>query len=297
MALSGSSSENSILHRVLLPTDFSRYSIRALECGAELVDIGSEEVILFHVGTYDPYILSLAKVNFDEFIEKLKKESYEKLENAAGILEGKGVRVKRLFYISSKDPAEEILEVANEEQADLILMGSRGHGWLRSKLLGSVSESVVRRSNIPVLLVKFKIEQKAGEYYCQKTFVRLFEKILFATDTSPISPNLMAFLKKVKGIGSIYLVHVVGESKEGEIAMEVERANDTLTALKSEIGGGEIKITVGNPVKEVLKIADEKEVSLIVIRSTGKDGHGNKELGKTADSIIRHSKVPVLVFK
>ncbi len=302
------SSQNFVFHKVLLPTDFSRYSIRTLECGVELAKIGVKEVILFHVGTYDPYVLSLAKVDFDEFVEKLKKDGHEKLDKAAKILENV-IRVKKLSYVSSKDPADEILKVAYSVQADLILMGSRGHGWLRGKLLGSVSESVVRRSNIPVLLVKYKIEEREGEYHCHKDFVRVFEKVMFATDTSPTNPNLMVFLKRVKEVGSIYLVHIVEgmrgmwhvrEAGVEETSMEIQKANDSLKSLKSEIGGGEIRITIGNPVKEILKIAEEEGISLITIGATGKDGYKDrdgKELGRTADSILRHSNVPVLVFR
>jgi|Deesub1362A_J573_1020465.scaffolds.fasta_scaffold00028_132 nucleotide-binding universal stress UspA family protein len=291
------SSDGPVFQRVLLPTDFSRYSKRTLECGAELVDIGVEEVILLHVGTYDPFILSLVRVDVEEFIEKLKEDSTEKLEEAARIFEGGKVKVKRLFYAVSGDPAEKILEVAEEEKVDLILLGSRGHGLLRSKLIGGISESVVRKSNVPVLIVKFEVVEEAGEYHCQKTFSRLFEKIIFATDTSPIDPDLMTFLKMVKSIGEVYFVHVVEEIKEDKIETEVEKTAEILAALKSKIGGGEIKITWGNPIKEILKIANEEGVSLIVIKSTGKNESEREKLGKTADSIIRHSKIPVLVFK
>ena len=289
--------EKSVFQRVLLPTDFSRYSKRTLECGAELFNIGVEVVILLHVGTYDPFILSLARVDVEDFIKKLEEESAEKLEEAERIVEEKGVRVKKLFYAVSGDPADKILEVADEEKVDLILMGSRGHGLLRSKLIGGISESVVRKSSVPVLIVKFKVVEEAGEYYCKKTFSRLFEKVLFATDTTS-DPNIVEFLKKVAKIGEVYLVHVVERSKEDEIEAMVERANEVLRGLRSKIGQGEIRITWGNPVKEILKIADEEGISLIVIRSTGKNGSDeSKELGRTADSIIRHSKVPVLVFK
>ncbi|MBO8182532.1 MAG: universal stress protein [Archaeoglobus sp.] len=287
-------SAGSIFERVLIPTDFSRYSKRTLECGTELAEIGVKEVVLVHVGTYDPFLLSLARVDVDDFVEKLEEESSQKLDEMAKILEEKDLRVKKLFYTTSSDPAEKILEVAEREEVDLILMGSRGHGLLRSKLIGGISESVVRKSKIPVLLTKFRVVEEAGEYYCQLTFARLFENVLFATDTTHDS-RIVAFLKKVAARGEIFFVHVVERSKESEIAEEVEKAGESLRALQAEVGKGEPIITWGDAVKEILKVAKEKNISLIVIRATGKDG--SRELGKTADSIIRHSKVPVLVFK
>jgi len=279
-----------VFERVLLPTDFSRYSIRTLECGAELAEIGVKEAVLLHVGTYDPLILSLARVDFDDFMKRLKRESSEKLDEMAKILEEKGLEVKKLFQTTSGDPAEKILEVAEKEGVDLILIGSRGHGLLRNKLLGGISESVVRKSRIPVLLTKFRVVEEAGEYYCQLTFARLFDDVMFATDTS-YGEEILAFLKEVAERGKVILLHVV-ESSE---MPEKDRAAKILKSLEAEIGRAESVVAQGNPVKEILRIAEERGVSLIVVRATGRSG--SKELGKVADSIIRHSKVPVLVFK
>ena len=283
-----------VFEKVLIPTDFSRYSKRTLECGTELAELGVKEVVLLHVGTYDPFLLSLAKVDVDDFVERLKRESSQKLEEMAKILEERDLKVKSLFLTTSGDPAEKILEVAEKEDVDLILMGSRGHGLLRSKLIGGISESVVRKSKIPVLLTKFRVVEEAGEYYCQLTFARLFENVMFATDTSH-DAQILAFLKKLVD-SQIFLVHVVEGNKESEIAREVDEAEEALRSLKDEIGKEcEVIIIWGNPVKEILKIAEEKDISLIVLKATGKNG--SQELGKTADSIIRHSKVPILVFR
>jgi nucleotide-binding universal stress UspA family protein len=52
------------------------------------------------------------------------------------------------------NPVDEILSFADNSRADLIVMGSRGHGALAGALLGSVSSGVVQHANLPVLVAK-----------------------------------------------------------------------------------------------------------------------------------------------
>jgi nucleotide-binding universal stress UspA family protein len=284
---------DSLFRKVMIPTDFSDYSLKTVECGAELRDIGVEEVVLFHAGTYDPFLLSLARMSVEEYVEKIGVEASKKLDEQAEILRNRGISVKTLFSATSRDPAEKILEIAGEENVDLILMGSRGLGWLKGKLLGGVSESVVRKSRIPVLITKFSVVKEAGEYYCQITFERLFDRVIVALDTSEVRREVVEFLKRVIAGGEVVLMHIVEGKSSADIEADINSATEKLEGIKSRVGGGRIIIKWGNAVKEIL--SESEDASLIVIMATGKNG--SSELGKTADAILRHSKIPVLVFK
>lgn len=79
-------------------------------------------------------------------------ETYAKLVREAtdSLPEDVGVRTR----IEHGDPAATILSVAADEDHDLIVMGSHGHGRIHRALLGSVSEGVLRKSTIPVLLMR-----------------------------------------------------------------------------------------------------------------------------------------------
>ena len=57
-------------------------------------------------------------------------------------------------HVKSGHIAKSILEVANEEQSDMIIMGSRGLGLLKGVLIGSVSQKVIEESKIPVMVIK-----------------------------------------------------------------------------------------------------------------------------------------------
>lgn len=70
-------------------------------------------------------------------------------------LQAQAKRVARVSTHSSiGDPAEEIIALATDQRADLIVIGSRGHGRLAGLLLGSVAQKVLAHASCPVLIVR-----------------------------------------------------------------------------------------------------------------------------------------------
>jgi nucleotide-binding universal stress UspA family protein len=67
-----------------------------------------------------------------------------------------GIDARRVITIG--DPATEICRVASEQRADVVVIGSRGHGWLQRLLLGSVSTHVVRHARCAVLVLRHREE-------------------------------------------------------------------------------------------------------------------------------------------
>jgi nucleotide-binding universal stress UspA family protein len=83
-----------------------------------------------------------------EQAEKTLEAQIEKIEQAGGTVAGKHLRT------AERHRAEQIVRVAEEMGAGLIVMGSRGLGGVRGALMGSVSDSVVRHAHCPVLIVR-----------------------------------------------------------------------------------------------------------------------------------------------
>jgi len=73
-------------------------------------------------------------------------------------LAGKGFDVTS--HLACGDPIREILRIARETNCDLIAMATHGHGFVNDVLLGSVAEGVRHRTDIPVLLVRVKMDEK-----------------------------------------------------------------------------------------------------------------------------------------
>jgi nucleotide-binding universal stress UspA family protein len=135
--------------RVLLATDGSREAELAATTAADLANATNSELHLVHVGEFLPTVLAQTEVQPAE----LEREARELLDEQVQRIEGAGGTVKEA-HLRLGRADEEILQVAENIGAGLIVMGSRGRGRLRRALMGSVSDSVVRHAHCPVTIVR-----------------------------------------------------------------------------------------------------------------------------------------------
>ncbi len=135
--------EVNVFHRILYPTDLSTVAMHALEYVIALRAAGAREVVVLHV--VEGGILAPAAEIFEAEAEEALAAIVSRLQRA-------GLDARYEFRVGGM--AHEILEVAREEAVSLIVLGSHGKGPVRRALLGSVSEAVVHRSPVPVLVVK-----------------------------------------------------------------------------------------------------------------------------------------------
>ena len=126
--------------KILVATDFSAGSQRALRHAEKIAKALGAELVLLHV--VGPAVGAPA-----EFAE-----ANERLVETATKLSRRGCRVTPLMEIGC--PAAVIIERAQAARADLIVVGTAGRTGLSHLLLGSVAESVVRSSRIPVVTVR-----------------------------------------------------------------------------------------------------------------------------------------------
>ena len=148
--------------RILLATDGSEQAELAVLRAVELADATDSELHVVHVGVVPIFLQSypgtlgyertLYEQIEEESRELLRKESW-RVKVAGGTVAGAHLRMGAV--------ALEIVALAEELQADLIVMGCRGLGGVRRALMGSVSDSVVRHAHCPVLVVRQEKEQAA----------------------------------------------------------------------------------------------------------------------------------------
>ena len=143
--------------RILVPTDGSPRSNRAVKAAAALARTSRGKVTLFHViAEYKtPYYPDGFIYNFETKSDYVKETGAgaAKLIDKAKALVGKKVRVAGLHGYSDA-PAAAILAAAKREKADVIVMASHGRRGIEKLLLGSETQKVVTHSKIPVLVVK-----------------------------------------------------------------------------------------------------------------------------------------------
>ena len=140
--------------RILLATDGSEEAQLAATTAADLAEKTNSELHVVTVGPdYPLYELIEHPAGFEDVLRENRREAKEQLEQQAKRIEESGGTVKET-HLREGRADEEIVELAEEIGAGLIVMGSRGHGRLRRALLGSVSDTVVRHAHCPVTIVR-----------------------------------------------------------------------------------------------------------------------------------------------
>lgn len=160
------------------------------------------------------------------------------------------------------DPKDEVLKAADEVNADLIIMGSRGLKRLVSILENSVSQYVFQLSSRPMLLVKDDI------------YVRSINRIAVAIDKSEASKEclkLALFLvRDIKG-GQLTLINVDSDPKATETSgAEAEKAPALAEAIAQAKQFGvnyKAVVTTGKPGQAICRVADDTKADLLMLGS------------------------------
>ncbi|QYJ15653.1 Putative universal stress protein [Rubrobacter xylanophilus DSM 9941] len=142
--------------KVLLATDGSREAGLAARAAAELAGKTGSALHLVYVlpaALHPPYPHFFQRERVESEMEKLREEARGFLERQRERLEAVGAKVEEA-HLREGRADEEIVRLAEELGAGLIVVGSRGLTSLRRALMGSVSDSVVRHAHCPVLVVR-----------------------------------------------------------------------------------------------------------------------------------------------
>ncbi len=139
---------------ILLATDGSEEGQLAAATAADLAEKTNSALHVLTVGLDLPlYELPEHPAEFEDVVRENRREAREILEQQAKRIEESGVTVKET-HLREGRADKEIVELAEEIGAGLIVMGSRGYGRLTRALLGSVSDAVVRHAHCPVTIVR-----------------------------------------------------------------------------------------------------------------------------------------------
>ena len=138
--------------KILVPTDFSPTADLALEVAKVLaLSAGPAEVVLVHAKFVPLEIEALAMHGSERVFEALEKTALDELDKRLAELKTAGVSARQVH--ADGRPDELIIDLAQREDADVIVMGTHGRTGLSYVLLGSVAERVLRQSECPVLTV------------------------------------------------------------------------------------------------------------------------------------------------
>lgn len=286
-----------MFEKVLFPTDFSERAEIMLGCVASIPQV--RDVILLHVVKETRYPMGA------QIVDTLAKKTAERtLAEALDHLKtvNPDIRVT-LDTTISPEIVDGILATAEKREVDLIVIGARGKSVKVGVLLGSVPSTLLCRiSKTNVLVMRHKIiETLTGTTY-QKFCPMLFSRILCPTDFSRFSEHATALAGTMKGVGELILLHVVPEGgSPGETGKAVQAAEARIGAVCDGLTAQGIRsqaiVTTGDPAKEIIKTAEEQDVSVIWISSYGKGCLHDFLLGSTVQDVAMNATRPVVVIR
>lgn len=141
------------IRRILIPLDFSHHTETILQWGAHLAKQHGSRVVLIHAYHLPVEFQQLEGAYLPpDFWSNVKSEAQQTLERHAEALRQHGIEVESV--VREGYPATVILEEAEQREADLIVIGTRGLSGLKHLLLGSIAERVVQKAPCAVLTVK-----------------------------------------------------------------------------------------------------------------------------------------------
>jgi len=145
---------NSIYRKIMVATDGSEYVRRAVETAVEITKISGAKLYAVYVIAYGGLLIPYPKdLGWEraalEYFRTEGEEATAYVENS-----GKAANVDVESVILEGSPANEIVDFAEKNDIDLIVMGTLGKTGIQRFLLGSVAENVVRHSKKAVLVVR-----------------------------------------------------------------------------------------------------------------------------------------------
>jgi len=152
--------------KILLATDGSEEAQLALSTAVDQANSTNSELHVVTVAPWNPdpaYAAHEASFRWDtyeEVSEAMGKEAQQILDEQVKKIEEAGGSVQKAHLRRGRKD-QEIVRLAEEIGAGLIVTGSRGRGGVRRALMGSVSDSVVRHAHCPVLVVRKQKQQAA----------------------------------------------------------------------------------------------------------------------------------------
>jgi len=284
------------LTKILVTTDFSAVSDRALDYAIALARRYDARIYLAHVITPDPF----------QFAEpQLAQATYEKVRQAAEegitdiLISGKlrGVPHEVLMEEGNVWPTLEKLVVQHE--IDLVVCGTHGRGKVQKILIGSVAEEIFRQADTAVLTVGPAVK---GETLKEIELAN----ILFATDFGPGAAKAAAhaFSLAQEHNAHLTLLHVI-ESAAAYTEESMARQKDiNVVRMKQLMPHGsedwckpEFHVACGNAVEEILIAARERKADLIVMGAKTRRSLAGHVPLTIAYNVVTKATCPVLTVR
>ena len=294
---------------ILCPIDFSEFSRHALDSAVRLARENGRRIVALHVFAKWPAVDVVPSLA-DNTTPKSPLED----ENREALLRHVRQFVKPYakepvtidpLVVDAPDVPREIVAQAEAAHAELIVMGSHGRSGFRRLLLGSIAEQVLRTARSPVMIVPRNAMQ------VDTLRARSFSRILCAVDFSCDAIAALSHATRLarRAAGTVTVVNVIEvpaalyEMPGFDIANyrseAVAKSRTRLSELIPERTARALDVIVseGKPDQEILRVAAERDIDLIVMGVSGRRAVDLAVFGSTTHSVVRGASCPVLTVR
>ena len=292
-----------MIRDILVARDFSPSSERALTHALDLAERADAalHMLAIKVLRRDPFAEAERPTTPLDKLREWFKERSRKTVTDRGFDPG-SVRIHHAL-MQEEAPGPAIVKYADENEVDLIALGTHGRRGLRRMLLGSVTEEVLRTAPCPVLVTRASEEK-------QDETKEATHRLIVPIDFSGASRAALRYAGQVAPLydASLHLLHVIEDQftpseyelttkkpKSADIRVRAERA---LNEWKQELSTAATSVTTqverGRPEEGIIEAAADGEKAMIVMATQGRTGWRRTMMGSVAESVIRAAPCPVL---
>ena len=279
---------------ILFPIDVASESSAILHHASEIAHWADGTVQLLFVANTGRDSVTLVD---NQVVDALIRQGESVVEEAGATLETLGVDYDT--DVVQGNPAPTIVEYAERYEYDLIVMSTHARQGIQRRLLGSVTEKVVRLSDRPVLTARMESTDKLDFPY---------EGILVPTDGSKSAARAAEHSLELAAAtdATVHVLSVVDDSSLGPdvrsmlSGREYEQvAKDAVADVVEMAAEFDVSTVVehvehGTPSDRINAVVDEHDVDAVVMGTTGKSGVDRILLGSVAEKTIRTAPVPVI---
>jgi nucleotide-binding universal stress UspA family protein len=286
---------------ILVAVDGSETASTALDHALQLATAFDATVHAIHV--VDPRVAIVQDESGSEYDQRyqqyLGRHGRELLETVTERADSRNQRVETA--LETGIPHETVVSYADEHDIDLIVMGTHGRSGLDRMLLGSVTERVVRLSDVPVLAV----------HGTETDAVQPYERILVPTDgsehaeaaTAHAIDFARAFDAEIHVLSVLNLAEEGGLFSAGGVDREFidrldestrEAAERVAERAREEDISAEVTVEHGLPHKEISTYVAENDIDFVAMGTHGRAGLRRYLLGSVTERVLRSVDVPVL---
>ncbi len=277
------------IKKILCPTDFSIYSKHALQYAVNVAERHDAEITLLHIDEFDISPLGYFHLH-DEEVQQYRdlKTRFLKEQMDVFVKETvpEGWNIKQQILPGRAYKA--IVEEAEAENYDLIVIARRGTTNLSDHLIGSTAERVARFARCPVISIRGHDEPGNRD----------IKSILCPTDYSQSANAALAYAISIakKYGGKLYIQHI-SELDDDQKIEEIKSKAPKISEISDEADDLDVEFIYDRdiePNNSIIRFADDRDIDLIVMSTHGQKGLRRVFIGNNTAEVIRKAECPVL---